>query len=121
MIHPNLFKALATNANVTALIGTAPVRAFRHGSAPQNVVAPYVTFSFPGGSPENALEGACADQFRAQVDCWATGDAEVEALALAVRNAIEPSALCVGYVADERDAETQKYRISMVFDWWLPR
>ncbi|WP_174990975.1 DUF3168 domain-containing protein [Pandoraea anapnoica] len=120
-MYPKVFKALSASAAVTDLVGTSPVRAYRHGSAPQGVASPYLTFSFPGGAPENALEGACADQFRAQVDCWSKDDAEVELLAAAVRAALEPYALCVGYVADERDAQTEKYRISMVFDWWLPR
>ncbi|AVF41562.1 hypothetical protein AL486_19095 [Pandoraea apista] len=120
-MYPKVFKVLSASAAVTALIGTAPVRAYPHGSAPQGVTSPYLTFSFPSGAPENALEGACADKFRTQIDCWSTGDAEVEALADAVRSALEPSALCVGYVADERDSQTEKYRISMVFDWWLPR
>ncbi|QDH59485.1 DUF3168 domain-containing protein [Pandoraea pnomenusa] len=120
-VYPKVFKALSASVAVTALIGTSPVRAYRHGSAPQGVTSPYLTFSFPGGAPENALEGACADQFRTQVDCWSKDDAEVEALASAVRSALEPYSFCVGYVADERDAQTEKFRISMVFDWWLPR
>lgn len=120
-MYPKVFKALSASVAVTTLIGASPVRAYRHGSAPQGVAAPYLTFSFPGGTPENALEGACADQFRTQVDCWSKDDAQVEELAGEVRSALEPYALCVGYVADERDAQTEKYRISMVFDWWLPR
>lgn len=118
---PKVFPLLAGSAAVTSLIGTNPVRAYRHGSAPQGVTVPYVTWSIAGGAAENAFQGACADQFRIQVDCWADADLGVEALAEAVRAAIEPAAHLVAYVANERDATTQRYRISMAFDWWAKR
>lgn len=118
---PLIFPLLAGSAAVTALIGSNPVRAYRHGMAPQGVAAPYVTWSVAGGAPENAFEGACADQFRVQVDCWFDSDTDVEALASAVRDAIEPAAHLVAYLADERDATTGRYRISYAFDWWSKR
>jgi hypothetical protein len=121
---PAIFPLLRDSAAVTALIGSSPVRAYRHGVAPQNVVAPYVTWSVPGGNAENGLDGAKADVFRVQVDCWSdspestsTAAAQVEALASAVRAAIEPAAHLQAYVANEQDAETKRYRISMQFDW----
>jgi hypothetical protein len=95
-------------------------RIYRHGSAPQNVVRPYVTWSVGGGA-ENAFDGAAADVFRVQVDSWSDTDAGVEALALAVRDAMEPHAHLIAYVADERDFETQRYRISFAFDWIASR
>lgn len=118
---PQVFPLLAGSPAVTALIGTNPVRAYRHGEAPQNVKAPYVTWSAPGGAPANAFEGACADQFRVQVDCWSDNDAGVEILAAAVRAALEPAAHLVAYLADERDTTTRRFRISFAFDWWLSR
>ncbi|WP_009522324.1 DUF3168 domain-containing protein [Imbroritus primus] len=118
---PPVFAALKASPAVTALIGSSPLRAYRHGAAPQAVARPYVTWSAPGGSPENAFDGACADVFRVQVDCWSDTDAGVEALAVAVRAALEPSAHLVAYVADERDFETQRFRISFQFDWILKR
>ena len=111
---PLIYTALTGDATVAALVST---RVYRHGTAPQDVTAPYVTWSAPGGFAENAFDGACADVFRVQVDCWSDTDAGVEALADAVRDVIEPLAHLNGYIADERDATTRRYRMSMAFDW----
>lgn len=115
---PLLYPILTGAADVHSLVSD---RVYRHGSAPQNVVRPYVTWSVPGGFAENAFEGACADVMRVQVDCWSEDDAEIEAVAKAVRTAIEPHAHLVGYVADERDFETRRFRISFAFDFILSR
>lgn len=111
---PVLYTVLKGSSAVTTLVGT---RIYRHGTAPQEVSPPYVTWSAPAGFAENAFDGACADVWRLQVDCWSATDAGVESLASAVRAAIEPVAHLIGYVADERDATTSRYRLSMVFDW----
>jgi len=118
---PLVFPLLSGAAAVTALIGTTPVRAYRHGSAPQGVTAPYVTWSAPGGFAENTLGAADADVFRVQVDCWSDIDTQVETLAAAVRAAIEPAANLIAYVADEQDPVTKRYRISFTFDFITPR
>lgn len=117
---PPVHAALMASTAVTNLIGSTPARAFRHGEAPQNVVAPYVTWSVFGVA-ENGLSGACADVWRVQIDCWSNGDAQVETLAAAVRAAIEPKAHLQSYDNDERDTETRRYRISMSFDWITSR
>ena len=111
---PNVYDTLHDDATVAGLVST---RIYRHGSAPQTVTAPYITWSVAGGAPENGFAGACANFFRIQVDCWSSTDAGIDTLASAVRAAMEPRAHCVAYVADDRDFETQKYRISMAFDW----
>ena len=118
---PLVFPLLSGAAAVTALIGTTPVRAYRHGSAPQDVVKPYVTWSVPGGFAENTLERADADVMRVQVDCWSEDDTQVETLAAAVRAALEPAANLIAYVADERDPVTQRFRISFTFDFITSR
>lgn len=98
----------------------AGTRVYRHGEAPQGVQAPYVTWS-AFGIAENAFDGASADIWRVQVDCWADSDGGVEALALAVRTAIEPKAHLQSYDADERNEQTKRYRITMSFDWIASR
>lgn len=113
---PLVFPLLSAASAVTALIGTNPVRAYRHGQAPQGVEAPYVTWSVPGGAPENTFEGAAGDVWRVQVDCWSDDDTEVETLAEAVRTAIEPSAHLTDYLADEQDP-SGRFRISFAFDF----
>jgi len=120
---PLVFPLLAAAPAVLALLGgsASALRVYRHGSAEQGVQRPYVTWSVPGGAPSNGFDGACADFFRVQVDCWSDDDAEIETLARAVRAALEPVAHCVGYLADERDFATQRFRISFAFDFITPR
>lgn len=118
---PKVYQALMNSAAVTALIGN---RAYRHGRAPQGVSVPYVTWSVPAGDAQIVLDICDADQFRVQVDCWSATDVApngVEQVAEAVRAALEPFANLVAYVADERDADTQNYRLSFAFDWIIGR
>ena len=124
---PKILHLLKASPAVTALIGAGtdpvsdPVRVYRHGEAPQGVVAPYVTWSVPGGAPENTFDGADADVFRVQVDCWSDQDAQIEQLAAAVRAALEPAAHLVAYLDDSRNPETKRFRMSFAFDFILDR
>ncbi len=123
---PAVFPLLSAAGPVTAIIGTNPVRAYKHGQAPQNVIAPYVTYASISTVPQNALDEAPrVDAFSMQVDCWSvntgTGSAGIETLAKAVRNAIEPVAHMVSGPTDSFDAETGRYRITMTFDFWTHR
>lgn len=117
-MFPQIRALIAADATANALLAG---RVYRHGEAPQGVSRPYVTWSIAGGAPENAFDGAACDDFRVQVDCWSEEDEGVVTLASAVRDALEQSAHCVGYVANGRDRETQRYRISMAFDFIVGR
>jgi hypothetical protein len=119
---PAVFPLLAGDSDVTSLIGTAPVRVYRHGEAPQKVVAPYVTWFLASGLPENVLDGTPpADSYSVQVDCWSNSDAEVEQLAQFVRDAIEPAHHMTSVGPNGRDPETMRYRIGMTFSFWTHR
>ena len=120
---PRVFPLLTASAAVTALVGT---RIYRHGAAPDNVVAPYVTWFVVVGTPENSIsETPRIDRYSVQVDCWSnntgTGATQVETLAEAVRDALEPSAHMTGVVVNERDFDTQRYRLGLQFDFWTHR
>lgn len=115
---PPVRATIAANATANALLAG---RVYRHGEAPQGVVRPYVTWHIAGGAPENGFDGAHVDVFRVQVDCWSDSDEGVATLASAVRGAIEGSAHLVGYIANERDKETARFRIGMAFDWIVSR
>ena len=123
---PPVFQWLRASANVTALIGSGPTRAYRHGSAPQDVAGPYVTWFVVSGVPQNVLdEPPRVDAITVQVDCWSdntgTGSSGVDVLARAVRDALEPHGHMTAIVVDERDQQTERYRIGLSFDFWLPR
>lgn len=121
---PNLFPLLAASSAVTDIIGTNPVRFYRHGSAPQDVVAPYVTHRTISMIPQNNLSGLpLADDSRVQVSCWSdntgTGSLGVETLASAVRAAIEPTWHILSVTDGGRDPETMRYRIDMDVQVWV--
>lgn len=121
-ILPAVYPLLANAAPVTALIGTNPVRCYRHGRAPQGVSVPYVTWASPASSPERQITGVpVADRWNVRIDCWSDNDTEVETLAQVVRDAIEPFAESIGVVIDDRDDHTNRYRITQSFDFWLLR
>lgn len=125
-MFPRIFQTIAADSVVTAIIGTNPVRCYRHGSAPQNVVAPYVTWFIVAGTAENNLSTTPAtDRWTIQADCWSdntgTGSAGIETLAEAVRDALEPIGHMTGVVVNTRDPETQRFRIGLQFDVWLNR
>ncbi|HNR91507.1 MAG TPA: DUF3168 domain-containing protein [Dokdonella sp.] len=114
---PSLFPLIAADPSVTAFIGTSPVRFYPHGTAPQGVVAPYLTQFASTILPINTLDrgAARADSTLVQVSCWSDngGDAvdELRDLAAAARRCIE-RAHHVEAVRDMRkDIETGRYRI----------
>lgn len=123
---PPVFPLLLAAAAVTNLVGSNPARIYRHGSAPQDVVAPYITWFLISGTPENTLsELPKIDKDDVQIDCWSpndgTGAKAVEVLAQAVRDALEPSYYMTQMIADLRDPDTDRYRLAMTFTFWNDR
>ena len=122
MMLPPIFAILSADSNVRSLVGTAPVRIYRHGAAPQATLVPYVTWSVISGTPQNTLsELPKVDACTVQIDCWTNDPGTVEDLAVAVRAALEPVAHMTGFGPNSRDFETQRYRLTMQFDYWLDR
>lgn len=118
---PPVFALLKAAPAVTAILGAVP-RVFRHGIAPQGTVAPYVVWLIVGADPENNLSDLPpTDRIVIQVDAYSTGDGEVETLAQAVRNALEPSMHMTGIVVDDREPDTGLYRVGLQFDCWMSR
>jgi hypothetical protein len=119
---PAIFPWIRDAAAVTALIGTDPVRCYRHGNAPQGTSAPYLTWYVVSGLPENDLSDTPrVDSYIVEVDCWSQDPTQVETLAAAVRDAIEPHANMTGVAVNGRDAETLLYRIGLTFNVWRHR
>lgn len=107
-----VYALLSGDAAVTALVADRIHAQGYAGDAPQ---APYITWQLVSGVPEGYVAGRPGvDRFRVQVDAWAADAATAQAVAAAIRDALELSASCVG-VIEERDAETGLYRYSG--DW----
>jgi hypothetical protein len=125
-MFPRIFATVVADSIVTAIIGTNPTRFYRHGSAPQNVIAPYATWFVIAGTPENNLSNTPpVDRYTIQVDAWSdntgTGSTGVETLAEALRDCLEQIGHMTGVVVNTRDESTQRYRIGMQFDIWHDR
>jgi hypothetical protein len=118
---PDLFGLLKAAPAVTAILGAVP-KVFRHGIAPQGTVAPYVVWLIVGADPENNLSDVpSVDRMVLQVDCYSLSDGVVEALATAVRDALEPHMHLTGIPIDDREPDTLLYRIGLQFDSWNSR
>jgi hypothetical protein len=123
-MFPNLFALLRADSAVTAILGTAPMRFYRHGEAPQNVAAPYVTQRVIDGVPENHLDGLPpVDRCLIQVSLWSpnTGSdlTAFEVLCNAVRDCIEARWHITDAREMGRDPVTSRYRVDLdvtVFD-----
>lgn len=116
---PPIYSTLQASGAVVAMVGT---RIYRHGRAPQDVAVPYVTWTLVAGAPENHLSGLpSVDRQTVQIDCWHRTDEGCDALATAVRDAIEPHAHMTGAPIDQRDPDTKLWRMALQLDWWMPR
>ncbi|HFE6963905.1 DUF3168 domain-containing protein [Salmonella enterica] len=121
MIAP-IFPVCASSPEVTALLGSNPVRIYPFGIQDDNVVYPYAVWQNISGSPENFLNHRPdADMYSLQVDIYADTPDEAIAVAQAMRNAIEVKANIVRWGNHTRDPETLRYRYSFDVDWIVNR
>ena len=121
---PPIFQALKASSAVAAIVGTNPPRIWRHGQAPQDFepTRPYITWFMVSGTPENNLsDPPPTDRCTVQVDCWHQTDSGIEALATAVRDALEIHCHMTSAPIDSKDFETRLYRMGLQFDWFLDR
>lgn len=117
-----IFVVCSNSPEVTALLGTNPVRLYPFGQAEQNEPKPYAVWQVIGGSPENYLAGRPdTDAFTLQVDIYADSGTTASAVGDAIRHAIELDAYTTNYNGDDRDKETGNYRHSFDIDWLVTR
>lgn len=116
---PPVYAVLHAASAVESIVGN---RIGSHGEIAQTTSQPYITWQQISGVPENALgDTPDIDVLQVQINCWHQTDAGVRALALAVRNAVEPYAHVTGYPVDQREPDTRLYWIAIQADWWLDR
>lgn len=114
---PSVFQILKASTAVKAIVGSASPRIYRFSTAPEDVVAPYVTWFLIVGTPENNLsDPPPLDRMAVQIDCWHQTDAGCDSLATAVRDAMELVCHMTGVVVNNRDPDTKLYRLAMQFD-----
>tara|TARA_R110002167_G_scaffold242973_1_gene448550 strand:- start:286 stop:651 length:366 start_codon:yes stop_codon:yes gene_type:complete len=121
-MYPPIFSVCFADAGVTALLGSSPCRLYPFGLAPQGVTKPYAVWQQISGAPENYInQRPDMDLFTLQVDCWSPSATASHAVALALRDAIEPHAHIAAWYGDRRDPETNNYGYSFAVDWYTPR
>lgn len=116
-----VFQALKASATVKNIVGTNPPRIW-HVDAPQDRERPYITWFEVVGTPENTLsETPATDRSTVQVDCWHKTQQGAQLLYESSRDAIEPYAHMTSTVFDGKEPETDLYRKSAQFDWFVDR
>jgi hypothetical protein len=120
-MFPPVFQTLVNDSELSGLFEGRP-RVYRHGNAPQGAQRPYITWSATSIAPENTLsETPGIDRATVQVDVWCEQDALTVDIAKAVRDAIEPYAHLISQPFDGWDLESKTYRMTLQFDWFVPR
>ena len=116
---PNVYALLRTNSTI---VSNVDKRIYRHGSAPQNVQKPYITWSLASNSPENVLNATpCHDRDIVQIDCWSETDEGIETLAYAVRDSLDSAMITNRFVINSRETDTKLYRMAIEADFIASR
>jgi len=111
---PNIYQILRANADVVTAVGT---RIYRHGSAPQDVVKPYITWFIASGIPyDNVSAAPCGDKDTIHIDCWSDSDVGIENLAYSVRSALDSQLISNRIMLNTRETDTKLYRITLEAD-----
>ncbi|SDW95010.1 tail completion protein gp17 [Lysobacter enzymogenes] len=117
-MFPPVFQVLQTGA-VIAIVGE---RIARHGDIAQDERRPYITWSIVIGNPHDNLSDAPPSDFTTvDINCWHTTDAGVEALALAVRDALDARLICNRVRVNQREPDTRLYRVGIEADFITQR
>lgn len=112
-MFPPIFTIVSSNAAVRSALGTNPVRLFPFGFAEEGTLMPYAVWQGVGGLPENYMSNVPdIDSYLVQVDIYGTSAASVRSAAIAVRDALEPTAHVVSWRGESKDNKTHRYRYS---------
>ena len=111
---PNVYQILRSSSDVITAVGT---RIYRHGSAPQDVIKPYITWTLASGMPyDNVSAAPCGDKDTINIDCWSETDSGIENLAYFVRAALDSQLISNRIMLNTRETDTKLYRITLEAD-----
>ncbi len=117
-----IFATLRSSASVTVLLGSSPCRVWPQGESPAKgapgYAEPYATYQQITGTPENYLGTTPdADGSTTQIDVYAKTAKDAKAVAIAIRDAIEPHAYLGAIREMGKDDATNLSRVSLDVDW----
>jgi hypothetical protein len=120
---PAIFAIVAASPACVALIGAPPqMRFYSFAEATQLAKRPYAVWQMVTSVPANYLGRLPdTDDARIQVDIYADTQAAADALALAIRDAIEPHAHMIDASDRARDPVTRAYGYLLEFEFFTPR
>jgi hypothetical protein len=115
---PDVFPLLKL-AGITDKVGS---RIYHFAAAPQGAQRPYITWFVVSGQPYDQISGApCADFYAVQIDCWSENELEVEALAMAVRMALDAPGVANRLAITQYESGTKLYRVGLEADFIISR
>jgi hypothetical protein len=113
-MFPPVYQTLRTS-EVEAIVDD---RIGRHGEVAQTEARPYVVWQVVAGVAHDNLSNAPGSDFTTtQIDCYAADQATVEALAVAVRAALDSELIVSRIILTNRDTETRLYRVGLEADF----
>lgn len=117
-----IYKVLAANVNVQAVLGSSSPRIYKFGEAAKGATKPYMVYQMIDGAPENYLgQAPDLDLETFQMDIYAETSAEVEAVAKTVVNALVGFAYVSGWRGEFKDPDTSLNVVSFDVDWYSNR
>ena len=103
---------------IQAHVGSSPARIFDFQDVPQDCTKPYIAFTQVANSPFDGLKGApCADLDVIQIDVYALDKAQCRAIAKLVRAALYAQDICNQMTLQQKEVDTNLYRISIDADF----
>ena len=120
-MFPPVDDTLSAWPAVSAIVGN---RIAKHGEIPQGAERPYITWFVVVGQPFDQLSGTpCGDFDTVQIDCWAESSKQVEALALAVRDALDDAGHANRTIIDNREpaGTSRMFRVTQQADFIASR
>lgn len=112
----NPFPLIAASTACTDLLGTAPVRFYSFGRAPEGAALPYATWQTVTGTPlHNLTDAPAIDRITLQVDVWSATPDTARATLQAIRAAVETTGIVTALLGDDIENDTYRTTLQVQF------
>ena len=122
MMYPDVFALMLADPTVTSKLGSAPLKFYPGGMAPQGVNAPYAVWQVFSGYPENYInQKPDIDSISIQIDVYSSTLQEAREITTAIVDVVESNAHVTNWRGEQQEKETLLYRVSFDSDWFVNR